>query len=158
MKPITYIFTEQQIRDLDTTGFIRIFGTDNLAPTELRGLLGAVRIRVERVPGTEQVFTEGPHRLFFRKLCSEWPAAYFLRLGRVTSPERTEELLDAGMFVSLALCHTSVVYAQWDGPSISTMNFNAEQFSSWMEESAKAPLKSPNGSEFLPRPSVAAGG
>jgi hypothetical protein len=133
MEPVTYIFTHRQISDLDTTGFMDLFGLSEISPTELRGLCGAVRIRVEGVTQLEQIFAENGPRLFFQKLCSEWPAGYFLRLGRLTSSTNTESILDAGMFVSLGLCHSSLALAQWDNLGVSGMSFKTDQFSDWME-------------------------
>lgn len=108
MKKINWLITQKQIAECDVDSAIIRVDPEQIPDAEIRGLHGAVRLRVEGATGPADIFGKAEARRFFRALHVRWPyPGFFLRLKPITNGSSKDQMIDLSMFMSLALCHVS---------------------------------------------------
>jgi len=106
MSNYNWVITKKQITDCDIESAIIHVDPEQIADADIRGLHGAVRLRVERAAGAKDIFGKKEARKFFQALHARWPyAGYFLRLTPISKSSTPDQIVDVSLFMALALCH-----------------------------------------------------
>jgi len=106
MKKINWLITQKQIADCDVESAILQVDPEQIPDSEISGLHGAVRLRVQGATGAADIFGDTEARKFFQQLHARWPyAGYFLRLKPITENSPPGQIMDVSLFMAVAFCH-----------------------------------------------------
>jgi hypothetical protein len=131
----TYVFSQEQIRTGNTADFLNRFDPAKIPSHELAGMCGALRIRIEGAQEVHEVYADPRSRKFFQRLHAKFPYwGYFLKLHPIRSSKASPALIDAGVFVAIALCHTDFLEARWDRHHAQVLVFDTRRFKRFLTQ------------------------
>jgi hypothetical protein len=125
----TLTISWSDVERCDITKVAQFLDPDRFDAQELAELCGAVRLRFGHARQAEDVFAQPQARRFARTLNEWWPwAGFFLRCRAITAQSPREDVIDAGVLVAWALCHTDdLTFMHWEEPDVVGMRFNHDQ-------------------------------
>jgi hypothetical protein len=129
-----WLITQQQIAAGDIEGAMIRVDPEQIPDSEIYGLHGLVRLRVEGATGPADIFANPQARIFFRALHGQWPwAGYFLRLAPVTLQSPAQQIIDLGTFMALAICHVDEL-TYIESPTGVCLKYNGDQLAKHLAE------------------------
>jgi hypothetical protein len=132
----TLVVTRQDIERGDLDPVLLALSPEQFSRAELAGLCGAVRLRFEHAACADDLFLNPQARHFVQSLHRAWPwAGYFLRCAVLTPNSPPPQMIDAGVLVGWALCHTSeILVVRRDKPGSVAMTFCDDEFRAAVED------------------------
>ncbi|MCX6930026.1 MAG: hypothetical protein NT154_43455, partial [Verrucomicrobia bacterium] len=130
----TYVFNAAQLQGAELSDFLTQFDPAKLSATQLAGLCGALRLRIEAPGAAGDLFIDPQGRKFLRQFHARFPyAGYFFRLQPLRSRTPCPAWTDAALFVALGLCHTDVMEAHWDHLGCQIIRFQVQPFNAFLQ-------------------------
>ena len=128
MNPFNWHITQAQIAGGNVDNVVQPLNPAIILNSQICGLAGAVRLRVEGATKPADLFANPQARNFFNKLHEAWPwAGYFLRLHPITIDSSQEQIIDTSLFMALVFCRLDeLTYVETDHGVV--LRYQGDQF------------------------------